>query len=41
MSDLKILTNLETNALNEQTNYRLTEIGKIKDYSYLSTIINK
>ena len=25
-------TNLETIALNEQTNYRLNEIGKIKDY---------
>ena len=25
-------TNLETISLNEQTNYRLIEIGKIKDY---------
>ena len=25
-------TNLETTTLNEQTNYRLMEIGKIKDY---------
>ena len=25
-------TNLETITLNEQTNYRLIEIGKIKDY---------
>ena len=25
-------TNLETITLNEQTNYRLMEIGKIKDY---------
>ena len=27
-----IPTNLETITLNEQTNYRLMEIGKIKDY---------
>ena len=26
------LNNLETIKLNEQTNYRLMEIGKIKDY---------
>ena len=26
------LSNLETNTLNEQTNYRLNEIGKMKDY---------
>ena len=32
MNELKISPNLETNLLNEQTNYRLTEIGKIKDY---------
>ena len=32
MNDLKIPTNLETISLNEQTNYRLIEIGKIKDY---------
>ena len=25
-------TNLETITLNEQTNYKLMEIGKIKDY---------
>ena len=25
-------TNLETITLNEQTNYRLMEVGKIKDY---------
>ena len=31
MNELKIPTNLET-VLNEQTNYRLMEIGKIKDY---------
>ena len=29
MNELKIPTNLESN---EQTNYRLMEIGKIKDY---------
>ena len=37
MNELKIPTNLECNSneiisLNEQTNYRLIEIGKIKDY---------
>ena len=32
MNDLKIPTNLETISLNEQTNYRLIEIGEIKDY---------
>ena len=32
MNELKIPTNLETFSLNEQTNYRLLEIGKIKDY---------
>ena len=32
MNELKITTNLETITLNEQTNYRLIEIGKIKDY---------
>ena len=37
MNELKISTNLEGNSiesisLNEQTNYRLMEIGKIKDY---------
>ena len=37
MNELKIPTNLERNSietisLNEQTNYRLMEIGKIKDY---------
>ena len=32
MNELKIQTNLETISLNEQTNYRLMEIGKIKDY---------
>ena len=32
MNELKITTNLETISLNEQTNYRLIEIGKIKDY---------
>ena len=32
MSELKISTNLETISLNEQTNYRLMEIDKIKDY---------
>ena len=32
MNELKISTNLETISLNEQTNYRLMEIGKIKDY---------
>ena len=31
MSELKIPKNLETISLNEQTNYRLMEIGKIKD----------
>ena len=33
MNELKIPTNLETISLNEQTNYRLNEMGKIKDYS--------
>ena len=37
MNELKIPTNLECNSietisLNEQTNYRLMEIGNIKDY---------
>ena len=32
MNELKIPTNLETISLNEKTNYRLIEIGKIKDY---------
>ena len=32
MNELKISTNLETILLNEQTNYRLMKIGKIKDY---------
>ena len=32
MNELKIPTNLKTIPLNEQTNYRLMEIGKIKDY---------
>ena len=32
MNELKIPTNLETITLDEQTNYRLMEIGKIKDY---------
>ena len=32
MIELKIPTNLETIPLNEQTNYRLNEIGIIKDY---------
>ena len=32
MNELKIPTNLETISLNKQTNYRLIEIGKIKDY---------
>ena len=32
MNELKISTNLETTTLNEPTNYRLIEIGKIKDY---------
>ena len=31
MNELKIPTNLETISLNEQTNYRLNEISKIKD----------
>ena len=34
MNELKIQTNLETISLNEQTNSRLMEIGKIKDYFY-------
>ena len=32
MNELKIPANLETISLNEQTNCRLIEIGKIKDY---------
>ena len=32
MNELKIPTNLSTISLNEQTNYRLMEIGKIKYY---------
>ena len=32
MNELKIRTNLERISLNEQTNYRLIEIGKIEDY---------
>ena len=32
MNELKIPTNLEAISLNEQTNCRLMEIGKIKDY---------
>ena len=32
MNELKKPTNLETISLNEQTNYRLIEIGKINDY---------
>ena len=32
MNELKIPTNLETTSLNGQTNYRLMEIGKVKDY---------
>ena len=32
MNELKISTNLEAISLNEQTNYRLMEICKIKDY---------
>ena len=32
MNELKIPTNFETISLNEQTNYRLNEISKIKDY---------
>ena len=32
MNELKIPTNLETISLNEQTNYRLNEISKIKNY---------
>ena len=32
MNELKILTNLETISLNEQTNYRLIEINRIKNY---------
>ena len=31
MNELKIPTNLEAISLNEQTNYRLIKIGKIKD----------
>ena len=32
MNELKIPTNLETISLNEQTNYRLIEINRIKNY---------
>ena len=32
MNELKIAANLETITLDEQTNYRLMKIGKIKDY---------
>ena len=32
MNELKIPTNVETISLNKQTNYRLNEISKIKDY---------
>ena len=32
MNELKVPTNLETISLNEQTNNRLNEISKIKDY---------
>ena len=32
MNELKIPTNLETISLNEQRNYRLNQISKIKDY---------
>ena len=32
MNELKTPINLEIISLNEQTNYRLIEIGKIKDY---------
>ena len=32
MNELKIPINLEPISLNEQTQYRLIEIGKIKDY---------
>ena len=32
MNKLKLPTNFETIAINEQTNYRLNEINKIKDY---------
>ena len=32
MNELRIPTNLEAISLNEQTNYRLIEMGKIKDY---------
>ena len=45
MNELKISTNLDTISLNEQTNYRLMEIGKIMDYFdqeiKISTIVNK
>ena len=33
--------NLETITLNEQTNYRLMEIGKIKDYFNQENLANK
>ena len=32
MGSSNLPTNLETTTLNEQTNYRLIEIGKIKEY---------
>ena len=32
MNGLKIPTNLKTISLNEQTNYRLMEVGNIKGY---------
>ena len=32
MNELTLPTNLETITLNEQTNYRLIEINKVKDY---------
>ena len=32
MNELKISTNLETISLNEQTNYRIIEINRIKNY---------
>ena len=32
MNELKIRINLETISLNEQTNYRLIEINRIKNY---------
>ena len=46
MNQLKKPTKLETVSLNEQTNYRLMEIGKIKDYfdqeiKYQQSLTNK